>query len=343
LKKIIVVLGNRPQFIKYAALHFTLLNQFDLIIVNTGQHYDKNLSEIFFSEFDLPKPKYNLNIKEKSSAMQVANMMMFLIDIISKEKPDLMIVFGDTNSTLAGALSANKCNIKIAHIEAGVRSYNKEMEEECNRVVVDYLSSIAFCPNQLSKANFNNINPKAQSFVSGDLLLELLDKKSKEICKLKNTQNSEFYFCTLHRPYNVDNIQVLTSILEQLNALDLKVIFATHPRVLKQIKKIKSGYTNIEFLKPQNYTNTIKLQMFSKAVITDSGGIQREACFLNKKCIILRTETEWPELLGKNCKLVSNYNKNLQDELNSLQDNIFKSRSKKSASIITKKLIKYLK
>lgn len=300
MKKIIAILGARPQFIKHAPVSIELNKLFELKSIHTGQHYDHSLSQIFFEELNIQKPDYFLNIGSHSHGAQTGLMLIEIEKILVHEKPDLILVYGDTNSTLAGAIASAKLHIPIAHIEAGLRSFNKEMPEEINRVITDHISTLLFPPTIVAKQNLTNEGIIENVFLAGDVMVDsiLLAKSS-----LKEVQENNFYLVTLHRPYNTDDINRLIEILNAINILNFPIVFPIHPRTKQMLYNNSTNlneYSNINFIEPQSYINLIKLQMEAIAIITDSGGIQKEAYILKKRCITLRKETEWIETLEGN-------------------------------------------
>lgn len=324
--KLITVLGNRPQFVKAAQVSKYFLHHSSRIhetIIHTGQHYDKNMSEIFFDELSIPRPKYNLNIGSASHGKQIARMLEGIEDILLQEKPDALLVYGDTNSTLAGALAAGKLLIPIIHIEAGLRYHNKLITEEPNRVFTDYLSSVLFCPTETAVENLKKEGIEAGVYPVGDVMLDcILDNKEialkkisfgdcllqlepypdiqpeniKAIDKLKE---KGYYLATIHRAENTDYPEKLTAIIESFEDLDLPVLFLVHPRTVNIIRGSLNlrAYKNILFAKPVSYYQMIVLSSHAKKILTDSGGLQKEAYFLRVPCVTLTDQTEWVETL----------------------------------------------
>tara|TARA_B110000003_G_scaffold269317_1_gene300175 strand:+ start:3756 stop:4814 length:1059 start_codon:yes stop_codon:yes gene_type:complete len=297
--KIITIVGARPQFIKHAPLSIKLNESFIHKSIHTGQHYDSNMSELFFDDLGIKKPDYFLKEihKFKTHGTQTAEMLSQIEEILIEEKPDFVLVYGDTNSTLAGALAAIKLNIKIVHVEAGLRSYNNNMPEEINRILTDRISSLLFCSTELGRNNLLNESNKGDIFICGDIMKDSLSLVSSS---LRRDINFDYILATIHRPYNTDNKKRICSVLKMLNHLDDKVIFPIHPRTNKLLDKFKINkeqFTNIIFIEPSGYKEFISLLNFCNAIITDSGGIQKEAYMLQKKCITLRSETEWTETL----------------------------------------------
>jgi len=300
MKKIISIVGARPQFIKHAPMQLELQKRFTAKTIHTGQHYDKNMSDIFFDELKIPEPDYLFDIEgSKRQGEQTGIMMTRIEDTCYTEKPDALLVYGDTNSTLAGALVAIKMHIPLIHIEAGLRSFNREMPEEINRIVADEFSSILFCPTQQAIENLKKEGIAHEKiFLCGDVMCDILELVKP---KVKPQVSYPYYFVTIHRPYNTDEANRFEKILTVLDGLDKKVVFAIHPRTVARLKDYgltPSVYTNITFIPPVGYLESISYQNYADCIITDSGGMQKEAYMLKKKCITLRSETEWTETLG---------------------------------------------
>lgn len=307
--KILTIIGARPQFVKAAALSREIKNHHQLqeIIVHTGQHFDANMSDIFFDEMEIPKPHYNLNIHGLSHGAMTGQMLEELEKVMIGEKPDLVLVYGDTNSTIAGALAAKKLHIKVAHVEAGLRSFNMQMPEEINRILTDRISDWLFCPtetaiNNLTNEGFNHINCKI--IKTGDVMEDAAMfyakkaiQKSSIIQTLHLTEN-KFVLATIHRAENTDNIKNLTDIIGALNQINKTnpVIVPLHPRTKKIIQQhnITTDFTIVD---PLGYFDMIMLLANCALVITDSGGLQKEAFFFGKHCITTREQTEWVELV----------------------------------------------
>ena len=312
-KKILSVVGARPQFIKLAPIAGVLKGKYDHIILHTGQHYNKNMSDFFFKELNIPKPKYNLGIGSFPHGSQTAKMISGIEKILLTENPFLVIVYGDTNSTLAGSIAASKLNIKIIHIEAGLRSFNRTMPEEINRILTDHASDYLFAPTKTAMNNLKNEGLSGKSFFTGDIMVDSIKEnitfalKNSEV--LNKIKSSEYYLLTLHRPYNVDNINTLDKILKELNKTGKEIIFPIHPRTEEKLKKKnKDSYGKIKFFPPFGYFDFLALQKNAEKIITDSGGIQKEAYILKKPCITLRSETEWIETVKSGWNILINPN-----------------------------------
>ena len=300
--KIISVVGARPQFIKLAILSKEIRENHNEIIIHTGQHYDDNMSRYFFEEMQIAKPDYNLNIGSGSHGKQTAEMLIGLEDIFLHQKPDVVITFGDTNTTLATGLAATKLNIPVAHVEAGLRSHNREMPEEINRILTDHISDYLFAPTLTAMENIKIENLYGKPFLVGDVMYDSLlyygkiaEQKSRILKNLKLKQK-EYILLTLHRPYNVDNIQKLQNIFSALKQTKRFIVLPVHPRSRKMIESTNTIIPeNISIIEPLGYLDFIFLQKHSEKIITDSGGIQKEAYLNGIPCITIRPETEWIE------------------------------------------------
>lgn len=298
MRKILTVIGARPQFIKHSPVVLQLKKYFNTITVHTGQHYDANMSAVFFDQLQIPLPDYMLDIHSGNHGEQTGKMMIALENIVIKENPDAVLVYGDTNSTLAGALVAAKLNIPVIHIEAGLRSFNKHMPEEINRIMTDHVSEILFCPSGIAEDNLRKEGISKHVFVCGDVMRDMMDISQNFLANPLVDQN--YVFATIHRPYNTDDKQRMKAILEAFNTLDQKVLFPIHPRTMNKLKEYgldPLSYSNILFTGPVGYIESLSAQKYAHAIVTDSGGIQKEAYWLKKKCVTIRTETEWTETL----------------------------------------------
>jgi len=303
--KFLIIVGARPNFVKIAPLYaeFKKYKEIKPVLVHTGQHYDFEMSQIFFQELKIPKPDYNLGVGSGSHAWQTAKVMEKLEPVILKEKPDLVIVVGDVNSTLAGALVAAKLNIPVAHIEAGLRSYDKTMPEEVNRVLADHISDFLFCPTKTAVENLKKEGIVKGVYNVGDIMydtflkgIKIARRKSKILEKL-NLKPKTFLLLTVHRPSNVDNLENLREILKAMQESGEQTVFPAHPRTEKQLKKLKLEIRNwkLRIIPPVGYLDMLRLEKNAKKILTDSGGLQKEAYWSKIPCITLRKKTEWVE------------------------------------------------
>ena len=323
--KIITVLGARPQFIKATMVSDKLaaIDSFSEVIIHTGQHFDQNMSDIFFNEMGLPKPDYNLNINQMSHGQMTAKMMEKIEPILMDEKPNGVLVYGDTNSTLAGSLTAAKLHMPVFHVEAGLRSYNRGMPEEINRMLTDKISDLLFTTEESANKNLERegIDPKKIQFVGNvmaDTLLkykELASNSSNILSKL-NLKPQQYAFLTMHRPSNVDGKEVLQGIMEAIKKLsrEIAVVFPIHPRTKKNIYKFKLEHLleGLIFIPPIPYWDMVCLMENSKLALTDSGGIQEETTVLNVPCLTIRNNTERPVTIEKGTNtLVGNQPENI--------------------------------
>lgn len=304
MKKIVSIVGARPQFIKYGPLGRKLKANFKEWLIHTGQHYDKNMSELFFRQLSIPEPDFNLGIGSGSHGTQTAGMMLALEPLLEKLAPDVVLVFGDTNSTIAGALTAAKLHIKVAHVEAGLRSFNKQMPEEINRILTDHCSDLLFCPTETAVSNLKKENIIKNVFNTGDIMYDAflenikVAEKSSTILNQLGLNPEEYFLATVHRAENTENLVNLKNILNALNQLNTKVILPLHPRTAKIINKEKlTVSSNIKIIEPVGYLDMLILLQNCRKVITDSGGLQKESFFARKYCKTIRTETEWTETL----------------------------------------------
>lgn len=294
MKKIVSIVGARPQFIKLQPFSKEIRKDFKEIIIHTGQHFDQNMSKFFFEELNIPKPNYEFGIGGGTHAEQTARMLCEIEKALIQENPDSVVVFGDTNSTLAGALVAAKLNISLIHIEAGLRSFNMEMPEEINRKITDHISTYLFAPTNTAMRNLKNEGLLKSSYLTGDIMADSL--KNALGFKKNQEKDTDFILLTLHRPYNVDDKVKLHGILNQLVKLQKRIVFPIHPRTKKILAdSINKFYDKIEFVEPLGYFDFVSKMKFCSMILTDSGGVQKEAYMLKKPCITLRTETEWVE------------------------------------------------
>lgn len=304
--KIVTVIGARPQFIKAAVVSRAIANteEVEEVIVHTGQHFDSNMSDIFFDEMSIPTPQYNLNINGLGHGAMTGQMLEKIEDVLIKEKPDWVLVYGDTNSTIAGALAAKKLHIKVAHVEAGLRSFNIDMPEEVNRILTDRISDILFCPTETAVKNlenegYRNLDCEVQEV--GDVMQDAAIFYAEKAKNPDVNLPEKFALCTVHRAENTDNSSRLESILKALEEISktTPVVLPIHPRTKAKLNSIGYDFQNskIQFINPVGYLEMVWLLINCKFVLTDSGGLQKEAYFFSKPCITMRDETEWIELV----------------------------------------------
>lgn len=301
--KVLSIVGARPQFIKLAPLHVELKAYHDHVIVHTGQHYDYEMSQIFFEDLHLPEPDYNLAVGPGSHAEQTAHMLIGCERVLRDENPDVVVVYGDTNSTLAGALAAAKLNLPVAHVEAGLRSYNRAMPEEINRVLTDHLSTMLFCPSPSSVMNLKKEGIQDGVFLVGDIMMECLSRLTQSLSESLLEEiavRRPYILCTVHRQENADSRENMEQIVKALVGSGREVVFPVHPRSMKNLKRwgliddLRSA-GNVMILPPQGFIRFTALEKYADVIITDSGGVQKEAYFFGVPCITLRNETEWVE------------------------------------------------
>ena len=341
--KIVTIIGARPQIIKAAALSRAIKNNFSSqiteIIVHTGQHYDDNMSQVFFDELEIPLPNYNLNVGSGNHGKQTATMISAIEDVLLIEKPNAIVLYGDTNSTLAGAMAASKIHIPVIHIEAGLRSFNKSMPEEINRIMCDHVSTLLFSP---TKTGFNNLiqegflsqnnapysidNPKI--YHCGDVMYDnslffskISDVKTSIINDLK-LKNNGFILATIHRNNNTDEPIRLNALFKSLNDISinhqLQIVLPLHPRtsnlldrnLSKDLAEAIRLNSNFKIISPVSFLEMLALEKNCCLVMTDSGGVQKEAFYFEKPCVILRPETEWIELLENGAALIADADEN---------------------------------
>lgn len=341
--KLLTIIGARPQIIKAAALSRAIKskfsNQISEVIVHTGQHYDENMSQVFFDELQIPAPDYNLNSGSGMHGKQTASMIAGIEEILLKEKPNGIVLYGDTNSTLAGAIAASKIHVPVIHIEAGLRSFNKAMPEEINRIMCDHVSTFLFSPTQAGYKNLvkegfpeNNVAPYSVNnpkiYYCGDVMYdnslyfsEVAEQKTTVLDDL-DLKNTSFILATIHRNNNTDEPERLNALFSALNDIasenQIKIILPLHPRTAKLLpsnldadiykKVVENEY--IKLIPPVSFLEIIALEKNASLVITDSGGVQKEAFFFKKPCIILRSETEWVELVNSGSAIIADADEN---------------------------------
>ncbi|HOY11639.1 MAG TPA: UDP-N-acetylglucosamine 2-epimerase (non-hydrolyzing) [Saprospiraceae bacterium] len=314
--KIICIVGTRPQFIKHAAIEQCDHLDMEFITVHTSQHYDDDMSDVFFKQLDIKTPKYQL-INENKANSQEHNeyMLKKLNEIFFNEQPTAVLVYGDTDSTLAGARAAEQLQLPVIHVEAGLRSYNEAMQEEINRVKTDQISTLLLVPNETARLNLEREGISGSGIVIvGDVMKDVIGKRNT----MSKNQKSTYHYATLHRPYNVDEERRLVYILDTLNTLNQKVILSIHPRTKSRILAFGldlDKFENINFIGPQSYFDNLNLMAGSTSIITDSGGMQKEAYWLEKPCVTLRPETEWRETLVNQCNILIYENLEKLEEL----------------------------
>jgi len=304
--KVVSVVGARPNFIKLASLNPLLEEGFEHIIVHTGQHYDYELSRIFFENLEIPEPDHYLGVGSGSHGYQVGEMVKRVEEVLVEEKPSLVLVYGDTNSTLAGALAAVKAGFKVAHVEAGLRSYDMRMPEEVNRRVVDHISHLLFAPTPTAISNLKAEAVLGEAFLTGDVHVDILRRwlkvaESSRILSRLGLKEKDYTVVTVHRAENVDDSTRLASIVEGLTSLRKQLVFPVHPRTRKALMRYglygKISSSNVILTEPLGYLDFIKLLKYAELAVTDSGGVQREAFLLGVPCLVLRDRTEWIELV----------------------------------------------
>lgn len=340
--KLVTIIGARPQIIKAAALSRAIRQSFadrlEEIIVHTGQHYDNNMSQVFFDELQIPRPDYNLHVGSASHGIQTARMTEGIEEILLKEKPDYIVLYGDTNSTLAGAIAAAKIHVPIVHIEAGLRSFNKSMPEEINRILCDHCSTLLFSPtatgyqnlinegfNKANKAPFNADNPGI--YHCGDVMYDNslhfseLGKANTRLLKDLKLEDQPFILSTIHRNNNTDQPERLNQIFEALLQIvsesGIQLVLPLHPRTAKLLEQnlkveLYLQIVDNEFIHlipPVSFLEMIVLEKNAKLVVTDSGGVQKEAYFFQKPCIIMRSETEWKEIVETKAAIITDADK----------------------------------
>lgn len=299
--RLIHIFGTRPQFIKVAMVARAWQGKSDQIFLHTGQHYDRNLSDIFIEKLDLPQPDINLAIGSASHAIQTSQMMVGIEKAILQYEPDCVFVYGDTNSTLAGALVTTKMKPILVHVEAGLRSFNRSMPEEINRLVTDHVSDFLFCPTPQALTNLKRENIGKWAYVNGDVMADALvyyrdHVLLEEVLEKYQINPQGFCLLTLHRPTNVDSKENLTAIFSTFAKFDHKIIFPMHPRTREMIAQFNLVLPHqIQVIPPVGYLEMLALEKNARCVLTDSGGIQKEAYLMGTPCITLREETEWVE------------------------------------------------
>ncbi len=305
--KIVTIVGARPQFIKAAPISKVLRQQHREVLVHTGQHYDREMSDIFFTELAIPRPDYELGIGSGSHGWQTGQMLMRVEEVLQAERPDWVLVYGDTNSTLAGALAAVKLGIRVAHVEAGLRSFNRAMPEEHNRVLTDHCADLLFCPTQTAVDLLAAEGVTQGVHLVGDVMFDAA-RQFAEVATARSTIVARlglaprgYALATLHRPYNTDDPARLRLVLDALNRLELPVVFPVHPRTRARLAEMGTAEcagqtaTGLRCVEPVGYLDMLALEQNARLILTDSGGVQKEAYFFAVPCVTLRPETEWVE------------------------------------------------
>lgn len=311
--KVVTIVGARPQFIKAAAVSRVLRERHCEILIHTGQHYDYEMSGVFFDGLDLPRPDFNLEVGSGSHGAQTGAMLNGIEDALLNIRPDYVLVYGDTNSTLAGALAASKLSLPVAHVEAGLRSFNRRMPEEINRVLADHVSDLLLCPSDAAVRNLAAEGITRNVHLVGDVMLDVLNwakqrlarNPSRMLTQLGLTEK-RYLLATVHRSENTDDPSRLRQILEAFNSLEEPVVFPVHPRSLKVIKEIGCRTEpHVRLIDPLAYLDMVALENSARLILTDSGGVQKEAYWLNVPCLTLREETEWVETVQAGWNMLS--------------------------------------
>lgn len=303
--KVVTIVGARPQFIKASAISRELRREHHEVLVHTGQHYDYGMSGVFFDRLDIPKPDVNLEVGSGTHGAQTGVMLERIEQVLMREKPRWVLVYGDTNSTLAGALAATKLHLPVAHVEAGLRSFNRSMPEEINRVLTDHISDLLLCPSAAAIENLATEGVTRPSHLVGDVMLDVLDRArtrhhgAPDPVEQMGMTPGRYLLATVHRSENTDHPNRLLGIIEALNAVGEPIVFPTHPRAAKALaaqgRKLSS---NVHLVPPLDYFAMVHLTQSARMVLTDSGGLQKEAYWLGTPCITLRDETEWTETVS---------------------------------------------
>ncbi|MDD3857494.1 MAG: UDP-N-acetylglucosamine 2-epimerase (non-hydrolyzing) [Methanoculleus sp.] len=302
--KIVSIVGARPQFIKCAPVSRELRKEHDEVLVHTGQHYDHGMSEVFFEELGIPKPDYNLGIGSGAHGHQTGAMLGAIEGVLEREKPDVVLVYGDTNSTLAGALAAAKMHVPVAHVEAGLRSFDRRMPEEVNRVLTDHASDLLLCPTETAVRNLAAEGITEGVFLVGDVMVDAMNhnravaEERSRILEAVGVEPEEYLVVTVHRPSNTNSREKMAAILGALEEVERPVVFPVHPRTRKYLSEyglLATMPENILVVEPLGYLDMLRLMAHAEKILTDSGGVQKEAYMLGVPCITLRENTEWVE------------------------------------------------
>ncbi len=348
--KIVTIVGARPQFIKCAPVSRELRKEHEEILVHTGQHYSYNLSGVFFEELHIPAPDYNLGVGSNTHGKQTADILVKAEEVLIKEKPDLAMLYGDTNSTLAGALAASKLHIKIAHVEAGPRNYDRRTPEEVNRLMVDHVSDLLFCPTEAAVDNLRMEGIVDGVYNVGDVMADAMEyyrtiaNGRGGIADDLGLKKGGYMVVTVHRPVNTDNRDNMASIIEALGESGKEIIFPVHPRTRKFLQNyglLNKIPDNVRLIEPLSYLDMLKLMGGAEKIITDSGGMQKEAYMMGMPCITLRENTEWAETLEYGWNVLVGVDKgrilkaiHIKERLGKRRDLFHRGASKKIADII---------
>lgn len=317
MKKIVTIVGARPQFIKVAVISRCIQeyfsDQISEVLVHTGQHYDKNMSDIFFKEMMIPEPEINLEVGSGSHGKTTGEMLIKIENVLLREAPDAVLIYGDTNSTLAGALAASKLHIPVFHVEAGLRSFNMKMPEEQNRILSDHISTLLFCPTETAFGNLRNEGIDKGVILTGDVMFDasLFYRKLENKNSVLSGLPDEFFLSTVHRAENTDDPIRLKSIVDALNESNLNCVLPLHPRTKKYMREYNLEFNdNVIVIEPVGFFDMLDLEEKAKFIVTDSGGVQKEAYFFKKPCITLRDQTEWVETIEAGWNTIVGANKN---------------------------------
>lgn len=319
--KFVSIVGARPQFVKAAIMSRAIRRHHQEILVHTGQHYDPEMSAVFFEEMEIPRPSIQLACGSGTHAQQTAAMLVGIEEVLARERPDWVVVFGDTNSTLAGTLAAAKLGLRVAHVEAGVRSFNRDMPEEVNRLVADRLATVLLCPSQTAVQNLANEGIRDGVHLVGDVMFEAFATAMRRAAATSRALDTfgllekHYLLVTVHRAENTDDPARLTGVLQALDALEEPVIFPVHPRTRQAMDAL--GYQprpHVRLIAPLGYLDTLRLLADARLLLTDSGGLQKEAYWSAVPCVTLRDQTEWVEtvelgwnrLVGSDTQLIIN-------------------------------------
>jgi len=303
MKKIVTVIGARPQFVKAAVLSRKIeenfSDKFSELIIHTGQHYDQNMSDVFFEEMNIPRPHMNLEVGSGSHGAMTGRMLEKIEDVLLSEKPDFLLTYGDTNSTIAGALAASKLHIPVVHVEAGLRSFNMKMPEEQNRILTDRISTLLFCPTDTAVENLKDEGLTEGVYRTGDIMLDASLYYRQDVTKPEFDIPADFILVTLHRAENTDDPQRLRNIVQALSESGRNVILPLHPRTVKMLNQFNLKFgDNVKIVKPVSFFEMLYLESNCRMVVTDSGGVQKEAYFFKKPCVTMRDQTEWVETVN---------------------------------------------